>query len=200
MTQVRIEDINVKIDNLRNDIEDLRNKLVSLIQKRDKLVKQQFNAVLDGTEDKLALLLAADVDIEGVYEQLEGELSKLGGQLSVSGSYAKVGTYCLNLSLYKTSAADLEKTKAALERVIPLLPLIDGNIPGDESLLSKSIGFHDHTLSEFGSYRLVFGENEVILTKTVYGRTKEWHKTNDLDSMLQHLAKNHNMVSKESWD
>jgi hypothetical protein len=146
-------------DPIDKGIEKNYIKLEKLREQRGKMIVEQmpkdkidFNFILTGEHDSMAL-----------YHEAERQIQQLG--LWGSGEWCNTTKQkCIKLMMYKENPDNLQKTYNSILSLLPyIIPLPAKNTEGEpveEEFIDKKIfGIFEHTLSENGIYFFLISKN-----------------------------------------
>lgn len=161
-----------------------RNGIIDKMRKSQERLcafeREAFDISAGFTEEYIKWLLKHD-GTATKYLELSSLSKATNGQLSFQGYFYMTEQNALRLRLCKNENFDL-----AEEYLNKFLPHYLPQMYDDH--YNKVVDIFEHTLSEYGSYRLSIKENDIIIYKCTYGRDSVVKNFDNLHDALKYIS------------
>jgi len=195
-----MKDFEAEIKHLQDSIspliaerDKLNRKIMSINDKIKKVRQEQETCQMASgmtKEEKIEYFLFEDGLVDGErYKARQKFWSSM--RLHQSGYFPETEQIQLELMLYKGIGDNLEQTVTALEEVLPFIKPLKG---------VKRLKIFEHTLSEYGSYRVEISETSFDVVVWTYGRKSTVKSFDNLRSMVQYVQQHHYYESSVDED
>lgn len=182
--EAEIKRLQDSISPLVTERDKLNMEIMSISDKIKKTRQEQESSQMASEmtkEEKIEYFLFEDGWVDGErYGARQKFWSSMG--LYQSGYFPETEQIQLELMLYKGACDNLEQTVTALEDVLPLVKPLKG---------VKRLKIFEHTLSEYGSYRVEISETSFDVVVWTYGRKSTVKSFDNLRSMVQYVQQHH---------